>query len=69
MYTLWKVPRKGKGLVVTRMIPTGTRILTEEPVIKVPEAAPNTQALRASIYKQADALRNLLRDDYVWHRF
>jgi hypothetical protein len=56
MYTLREVPGKGKGLVATRMIPMGTRILSEEPIIRVPEAAPDTQALRASIHEQVDAL-------------
>ena len=56
MYTLREVPGKGIGLVATRMIPMGTRILSEEPIIRVPEAAPDTQALRASICKQVDAL-------------
>lgn len=56
MYALRDVPGKGKGLVATRMIPMGTRILSEEPVIRVPEAASDTQALRASICKQVDAL-------------
>jgi SET domain-containing protein len=56
MYALQEVPGKGRGLVATRMIPMGTRILSEEPIIRVPEAAPDTQALRASIYEQVDAL-------------
>jgi hypothetical protein len=30
------------------MIPMGTRILSEEPIIRVLEAAPDTQALRTS---------------------
>ena len=56
MYILREVPGKGKGLVATRMIPMGTRILSEEPIIRVPEAAPDTQTLRASIHEQVDAL-------------
>lgn len=56
MCTLREVSGKGNGLVATRKIPMGTRILSEEPIIRVPEAAPDTQALRASINQQVDAL-------------
>lgn len=56
MYKLEEVPRKGKGLIATRMIPMGTRILSEEPIIRVPEIASGTKAARAYIRKQVDAL-------------
>lgn len=56
MYTLQEVFGKGKGLVATRKIPMGTRILSEEPIIRVPEAALDSQTLRASICRQVDAL-------------
>jgi hypothetical protein len=39
MYALQQIPGKGKGLVATRTIPMGTRILSEEPVIRVRHAA------------------------------
>ncbi len=56
MYALQEVPGKGKGLVATRKIPIGTRILSEEPFIRVPEAALSSQTLLASIRRQVDAL-------------
>jgi hypothetical protein len=56
MYALQEVPGKGKGLVATRKIPMGTRILSEEPIIRVPEAALDSQTLLESIRRQADAL-------------
>ncbi|OBT86392.1 hypothetical protein VE02_05288 [Pseudogymnoascus sp. 03VT05] len=56
MYALREVPGKGKGLIATRKIPMGTRILSEEPIIRVPEAAPDTLTLRTSINQQVDAL-------------
>ena len=56
MYTVREVTGKGRGLVATRLIPMGTCILSEEPIIRVPEAAPDTPALRASIQQQVDAL-------------
>jgi hypothetical protein len=56
MYALREAQGKGKGLFATRMIPMGTRILSEEPIIRVPEAAPDTPALRVSIQTQVDAL-------------
>jgi hypothetical protein len=56
MYALQEVPGKSKGLVATRKIPMGTRILSEEPIIRVPEAALDSQTLLESIRRQADAL-------------
>lgn len=56
MYALQEVPGKGKGLVATRKIPMGTRILSEEPIIRLPEAALDRQTLLASIRRQVDVL-------------
>jgi hypothetical protein len=56
MYTIQDVPGKGKGLVATRDIPMSTRILLEEPILSVPENIPDSQALRAFLRKQVDAL-------------
>ncbi|KAG6304767.1 hypothetical protein E4U45_001164 [Claviceps purpurea] len=36
MYALQDIPGKGKGLVATRDIPKGTRILSEQPLITLP---------------------------------
>lgn len=56
MYALQEVPGKGRGLVATRKISKGTRILSEEPIIRVPEAALASQTLLESIHEQVDAL-------------
>lgn len=56
MYALQEVFGKGQGLVATRKIPKGTRILSEEPIIRVREGALDSQSLRASIRRQVDAL-------------
>ena len=56
MYTVQEVPGKGKGLVATGKISRGTRILSEEPIIRVPEAMLDSQTLPAFICKQVDAL-------------
>jgi hypothetical protein len=56
LYAFQEVPGKGKGLVATQNIPKGTRILSEEPIIRVPEAVLDSQTLRASIRRQVDAL-------------
>lgn len=56
MVTLREVPGKGEGLIATRKILKGTRILSEEPIIRVSEDTPDSPALRASIRRQVDAL-------------
>jgi len=63
-YALQEVLGKGKGLVATRKIPRGTRILSEEPIVRVPEAVLNCQILPASIRKQVDTLT-----PDQWHAF
>jgi hypothetical protein len=55
-YALQEVTGKGKGLVATRKIPRGTRILCEEPIVRMPEAVLDSQTLLASIRRQVDAL-------------
>ncbi|KAH6977417.1 hypothetical protein BKA56DRAFT_674232 [Ilyonectria sp. MPI-CAGE-AT-0026] len=56
MYTLQEIPGKGKGLVATRRIAKGTRILSEEPLIRVPTGDHNRQAFHELIRKKVDAL-------------
>ncbi|MCJ1234381.1 hypothetical protein MMC14_002342 [Varicellaria rhodocarpa] len=56
MYTLQEVSGKGKGLVATRTISRGTRILSEEPIVRVPEVMLDSQAIPAFIRRQVDAL-------------
>jgi SET domain-containing protein len=56
IYALQEGFGKGKGLIATRNIPIGSRILCEEPIIRVPEAAADSETLRASLRRQVDAL-------------
>jgi len=56
IYAIQEVLGKGKGLIATRKIPRGTRILSEEPIIRVPEAVLDGHTLTASIHRQVDAL-------------
>lgn len=65
MYTLQDVFGRGKGLVATRKIPMGTRILSEKPIIRVPEGAPDSPTLRASIRRQVDALTSDERQAFL----
>jgi hypothetical protein len=54
MVTLREVPGKGEGLIATQKILKGTRILCEEPIIRIPEDTPDSPALRAFIRRQVD---------------
>lgn len=56
MYSIQDVPGKGVGLVATQNIPIGTRILSEEPIIRALEDKPDSQTLRKYLRKQVDAL-------------
>lgn len=49
MYALKDIPGKGKGLVATRKIPQGTRILCEEAIMQIPhsyDGLPNEELKR-----------------------
>ena len=52
MYAIQEVPGKGEGLVATRKIP----MLSEESIVRVPEAMLDSQTLLAPICRQVDAL-------------
>ncbi|KAL5590192.1 hypothetical protein FOBRF1_013749 [Fusarium oxysporum] len=56
MVALREVPGKGKGLIATHRILKGTRVLSEEPIIRIPEDTPDSPALRASLRRQVDEL-------------
>ncbi|CCE29284.1 uncharacterized protein CPUR_02977 [Claviceps purpurea 20.1] len=55
MYVLQDIPGKGKGLVATRNIPRGTRILSEQPLITLPTDI-NSEKGGRSIRRQLKAL-------------
>ncbi|CCE29286.1 uncharacterized protein CPUR_02979 [Claviceps purpurea 20.1] len=57
MYALQDIPGKGKGLVATRNIPKGTRILSEQPLITIPTDLDHEEG-RRSICRQLEALSN-----------
>lgn len=67
MYAIQDVAGKGKGLLATRNIAMGTRILSEEPVIRFREMAFSTDspALRKSIRKQVDTLTHGQRQAFL----
>ncbi|CCE29277.1 uncharacterized protein CPUR_02970 [Claviceps purpurea 20.1] len=64
MYALQDVPGKGKGLVATRHIPKGTRILCEEPLFTIPNVRNAKEGLRL-IRQQVASLSNDQRQDYL----
>ncbi|KAF5637189.1 SET domain protein [Fusarium sp. NRRL 52700] len=65
IFILQDIPGKGKGLVATNKILKGTRILSEEPIIRVPDDAPDSPALRASISRQVDELTSDQRQAFL----
>lgn len=66
MYEIQDVPGKGKGLVATRAIPKGTRILSEKPIITVPEhTTMSSEQLATLISKQVDALSKNHQQEFL----
>lgn len=72
MYALQDVQEKGMGLVATRNIPKGTRILSEQPLITLPTDIDFGQG-RRSIWRQLKGLSNDQRCAFLFlhnaHRF
>ncbi|KAG5988201.1 hypothetical protein E4U52_006813 [Claviceps spartinae] len=64
MYVLQDVPGKGKGLVATRHIPRGTRILAEKALISVPKGMYSGKR-NESICQQVETLTNDQRDAFL----
>jgi SET domain-containing protein len=65
MYTLEDVPGKGKGLVARKLIPKGTRILEERPIIKIPNRKKSDEWLNANIAQQVHSLNEHQRQSFV----
>ncbi|KAH7329720.1 hypothetical protein B0I35DRAFT_48727 [Stachybotrys elegans] len=59
-YAIMPVPSKGQGVIATRKIHKGTRIISEAPMFKVPRDEPSIQAVDDAIIR---ALKSLDRDD------
>lgn len=65
MYAIRDVPRKGKGIVAIGKILKGTRILSEEHIITVPQNEPDNEQLRTSVGQQVDALSEYQRQAFL----
>jgi hypothetical protein len=65
MYALEDVPGKGKGLVATKHIPRGTRILLEPPVITKPELQQDDEWLKSHISQQVVSLSEHQRQSFL----
>ena len=65
LYSLQKVPGKGRSLVATTNIPKGTRILSEKPIITVNSDEPDFKKAQASIFQQVEALPEQQREAFI----
>ncbi|KAL4860602.1 hypothetical protein BDV12DRAFT_204871 [Aspergillus spectabilis] len=69
MYALQDITGKGKGLIATQKIPQGTRILCEEPIIKIPNShdqlARHSKDLDNSICQQVNTLTKKQRQAFL----
>lgn len=63
MYIVDDVSGKGKGLVTTKDIPKGTRIIAEKPIITVGQSVASIEQLENLIHRQVCSLsKNKLQD-------
>ncbi|KAG6091725.1 hypothetical protein E4U30_006366 [Claviceps sp. LM220 group G6] len=64
MYAVRDVPGKGKGLVATRNITKGTRILCERPLISIPNGISNEDR-QCIIYDKVEVMNKKERDIFL----
>ncbi|KAG6011181.1 hypothetical protein E4U54_008233 [Claviceps lovelessii] len=57
-YALQDVPGKGKGLVATRDIPKGTRIVSEQALITTSAVGDSMESLQRTVFQKVEALDN-----------
>ncbi|PSN63744.1 SET domain-containing protein [Corynespora cassiicola Philippines] len=65
MYTVEDVPGKGKGLIATKDIPKGTRIISEIPIITSGQDTPDMEQLGIRIYQQLRSLSEDQRREFL----
>jgi len=65
MYALEDVPGKGKGLVAIENISTGTRVLSEPPVITTPELQQDEEWVKTHISQQVASLSEHQRQSFL----
>jgi hypothetical protein len=65
IYVISDVPGRGKGLVASEDIPKGTRILSEEPVITIPEGQWGIESLKTHISQQVESLSERQRQSFL----
>ncbi|KAG6165405.1 hypothetical protein E4U51_004381 [Claviceps purpurea] len=64
LYTVQDIPGRGKGVVAARKIPKGTRIMSEEPLMRLPKNENNTMSPLAIRY-QLEALSEEQQDAFM----
>jgi hypothetical protein len=65
MYTLQDIKGKGKGLVATKNIAKGTRIISEHPVVTIPEGQRSDEWLKRHICEQVESLDEYERQSFL----
>jgi SET domain-containing protein len=64
MYAIVDIPRRGKGIVATKNITKGSRILEEKPVITTPEQPQSDEWLKTNIAQQVSCLNDHQRQSF-----
>jgi translation initiation factor 1 (eIF-1/SUI1) len=65
MYAIEEVPGKGKGLIATKDIPAGARIVSEEPMIDSGRQVTSMDQLQTLIVHKFDCLREDQQRDFL----
>jgi hypothetical protein len=65
MYAIKEVPGKGKGLVATKDIPAGTRIVSEKPIIDSGRQVTGMDQLQSRICQQIGSLREDQKQEFL----
>lgn len=65
LYTIQDVPGKGKGLIASKKISKGSRILEEEPIISLSNVGFSMKQLQRDLEQQVSSLSKHQREDFL----
>ncbi|KAL1597895.1 hypothetical protein SLS60_008383 [Paraconiothyrium brasiliense] len=65
IYTVEDIPGKGKGLIATKDIAKGTRIISEKPIVSISHSAGDIEQLHLSMHQQVNSLREAEKREFL----
>ncbi|KAJ4352511.1 uncharacterized protein N0V89_007860 [Didymosphaeria variabile] len=65
IYAVEDIPGKGRGLIATKDIAKGTRIISEKPIVSISQSGGNIEQLQLSMHQQVNSLREADKQEFL----